>query len=83
VWLGFCVESLEPSPKFQLHDVGLPVEVSVNCTAKGAWPELGLALKLAVTCVEAFVTVIVWLALLVWPPLPDTVNVAVKLPALV
>jgi len=30
----------------------------------------------------AFVTVIVWLALLVWPPLPDTFSVAVKLPAL-
>jgi hypothetical protein len=29
------------------------------------------------------VTVMVWLALLVWPLLPVTVNVAVKLPALV
>ena len=55
----------------------------MNCTDNGAWPEDGLALKLAVTGGGgAFVTVIVWLALLVWPPLPDTVNVAVKLPAL-
>jgi hypothetical protein len=31
----------------------------------------------------AFVTVIVWLALLVWPPLPLTVSDALKVPALV
>ena len=42
-----------------------------------------MALKLAVTCAEAFVTVMVWLVLLLWPPLPDTVKVAVKPPALV
>ena len=74
---------MAPSPKFQLQDVGLPVDVSLNCTANGAWPEDGLALKPAVTCAEAFVTVMVWLVLLLWPPLPDTVKVAVKPPALV
>ena len=59
------------------------MEVSVNCTAKGAWPEGGFALKPAVTCEEAFVTVIVWLALLLWPPEPVTVSLAVKVAALV
>jgi len=29
-----------PSPKSQLHEVGEFVEVSVNCTVKGATPEL-------------------------------------------
>jgi len=42
-----------------------------------------LALKLAVTCDDAFVTVIVWLALLVWPPEPVTVSVTVKVAVLV
>jgi hypothetical protein len=50
----------------------------VNCTVKGAWPELGLAEKVAVTGAGpgAFVTVMVWLALLLWP-LPVKVSVAV------
>jgi len=34
-----------------------------------------------VTDAGAFVTVMVWLTLLVWPLPPLTVNVAVKLPA--
>ena len=29
-----------PSPKFQLHDVGVLVEVSVNWTANGVVPEV-------------------------------------------
>jgi hypothetical protein len=54
----------------------------VNCTVNGAWPEFGFALKLAVTGGGgAFVTVMVWLALLVCPLLPVTVKLAVKLPA--
>jgi hypothetical protein len=32
VWLGFCSVDVVPSPKFHDHDVGVPVEVSVNCT---------------------------------------------------
>jgi len=41
-----------------------------------------LAEKLAVTGAGALVTVMVWLTLPVCPLLPLTVNVAVKLPAL-
>ena len=80
---GFWVVLVAPSPKFQLHAVTGPLDWSVNCTVKGAWPELGLAEKFAVTGVGpgALVTVMVWLALLVCPPLLATVNVAVKLPA--
>jgi len=59
VWLGLCDELVAPSPKFQLQAVGPPVDVSVNCTVKGAWPELGLALKLAANGGGGFVTVIV------------------------
>jgi len=36
VWLGFCAVDVLASPKSQAHDVGVPVEVSVNCTASGA-----------------------------------------------
>lgn len=35
------------SPKFQVHDVGELVEVSVNMTVSGLVPEVGEALKLA------------------------------------
>jgi hypothetical protein len=33
VWLGFWEVLVPPSPKFHCHDVGLPVDVSVYCTA--------------------------------------------------
>ena len=35
------------SPKFQAHDVGELVEVSVNVTVSGLVPEVGEAVKLA------------------------------------
>lgn len=38
VWLGFWAVLVAPSPKFHCHEVGEPVEVSVNCTA---WPATG------------------------------------------
>jgi len=48
VWLGLSVVLVdEPSPKFQFQETGLPVEVSENWTARGAWPLVGLAVKLA------------------------------------
>jgi len=34
--------------KSHCHEVGLPVEVSVNWTSSGAQPEVGLAVKSAV-----------------------------------
>ena len=70
-----------PSPKFQLHEVTGPLDWSVNWTDNGAWPLDGLAVKAAVTGAGALVTVMVRLTLLVWPPLPVTVRLAVKLPA--
>jgi hypothetical protein len=30
VWLGFWAVLVDPSPKVQLHEVGPPVDVSVN-----------------------------------------------------
>jgi hypothetical protein len=33
VWLGFWIVLVALSPKFHCQEVGLPVEVSVNCTA--------------------------------------------------
>jgi hypothetical protein len=38
VWFGFRELAVEPSPKFQAHEVGVPVEVSVNWTD---WPADG------------------------------------------
>jgi hypothetical protein len=38
VWLGFLVVLVVPSPKCHCQEVGVPVEVSVNCTA---WPAPG------------------------------------------
>ena len=38
----------DPSPKFQLHEAGLPVDVSVNCTVNGAGPDAGFSVKPAV-----------------------------------
>ena len=35
------------SPKFQAHDVGEFVEISVNVTVSGLVPEVGEAVKLA------------------------------------
>ena len=37
-WLGFLTVLVPASPKVQAHDVGLPVDVSVNWTA---WPATG------------------------------------------
>jgi hypothetical protein len=38
VWLGFSAVEVDPSPKFQLQEVGAPVDVSVKSTA---WPTTG------------------------------------------
>ena len=42
VWLGFCAVLVVPSLKLHDHEVGVPVEVSVNCTACPAAGEAGL-----------------------------------------
>jgi hypothetical protein len=41
------VEFDVPSPKLQFHEVGDPVLVSLNATFNGAFPEVGVAEKLA------------------------------------
>jgi hypothetical protein len=46
---------VDPSPKSHAHDVGAPVEVSVNDTANGAVPLDGDAVKLAVGATAAAV----------------------------
>jgi len=35
----------DPSPKFQFHSVGVPVEVSVKADINGIWPLTGVAVK--------------------------------------
>ena len=41
------MDELDPSPKFHFHDVGEPVELSVNVTVNGALPVVGVPAKLA------------------------------------
>ena len=45
--VGFWAVDVPPSPKFQLHDVGEPVELSVKVTSNGAVPDVGIPVKLA------------------------------------
>jgi hypothetical protein len=52
-----------PSPKFHSHEIGLPVDVSVNCTACPAAGEEGIKAKDA-TGAEPEVTEMVWLPVL-------------------
>ena len=40
VCAGLRSVDVAPSPKSHAHEVGLPVEVSVNDTSRGAWPEV-------------------------------------------
>jgi hypothetical protein len=41
VWSGFWSVLVSPSPKVHDHDVGVPEEVSVNCTARFTTGEPG------------------------------------------
>jgi len=66
-----------PSPKFQSRLVMLPLDWSVNCTVKGALPDVGLAVKFAVGAGGGGVLTWIVTLLLFDPPLPVTVNVAV------
>ena len=48
-----------PPPKSQLHDVGVLVEVSVNCTDNGAGPLDGVIVNAATGATTTTVTLIV------------------------
>jgi hypothetical protein len=45
--MGFCSALEDPSPNVQFQAVGLPAEVSLNCTASGAAPLVTFAVKFA------------------------------------
>jgi hypothetical protein len=54
IWVTFLAEATLvldqlPSPKLQFHIVGVPVEVSVNWTARGNVPDETLVMKDAVS----------------------------------
>jgi hypothetical protein len=44
---GFLRVAVPPSPKFQSHEVGELVDVSVNVTVSGIVPDVGEAMKSA------------------------------------
>lgn len=46
-WVGFCNVLVAPSPKFHPHDVGAPVEVSVNRTTSPGFGDEGDHVKFA------------------------------------
>ena len=61
---GFCVvTSAVPSPKFQLHDVGALVEVSMKFTRSGAAPESAEAVNDATGTGTGADTTSVWMTL--------------------
>ena len=64
---------MDPSPKFHCHEVGEPVEVSVNCTPCPATGEAGVYVKEAA---RAGTTVTVRFMLLE-PEVLETVRVTV------
>jgi hypothetical protein len=45
--VGFCSDEVFPSPKFQLHEEGEPVELSENTTVSGTSPDVGVPVKFA------------------------------------
>jgi len=51
-WVGLCAVELYPSPKSHDHDVGEPVDVSVNWTVWPAEGDAGVNEKVAVKVVE-------------------------------
>ena len=69
-----------PSPKSHAYVWIVPVDVSVNCTAKGLEPLEGLAEKFATGGGSETVIVVLFVS---DPPGPVTVNLAVNDPALV
>ena len=58
VCVALRVDEVVLSPKFQLHEVGDPVLLSVNCTLNGAFPDVGDAEKAATGFCAAAVTFI-------------------------
>ena len=50
--MTFCPVVLLPSPKSQIHDVGVPVDWSVNWTANGTLPEVGVTANAAIGAVD-------------------------------
>jgi hypothetical protein len=52
MWLAATPDELPPSPKVQAYEVMKPSESeepeALKLTAKGAWPDVGEAVKLAV-----------------------------------
>jgi hypothetical protein len=70
-----------PSPKSHAQDVGLPVDVSVNCTTSGACPVAADAVKDAVASTGAAATVTVVVAGVLVPTALVAVSCTVYVPA--
>jgi hypothetical protein len=57
VWEGFFVVLYVASPNDQYHEVGELIDVSVNETASGGLPEVGVPVKLATGAITVELTV--------------------------
>src|SRR3954471_14977716 len=80
VCAGFCAVAVDPSPKFHDHEVGDPVERSVNCTANGAGPLVTDEANDAVGATGAADTVIVAVTGALVPAALAAVNATVYVP---
>jgi hypothetical protein len=80
---GFRIVLVPPSPNDHDHDVGDPVEVSVNDTASGARPEVVEAVNDAVGAGTTGASTTTVVEALVEPPEFDAVRVTVYVPAAV
>ena len=76
---GLCAVDVVPSPKVHNQLEGAPVDVSVNCTANGALPDVGIAVNEAAGA--AGETAIDWDAEVLLPPVFVAVNVTEYEPA--
>jgi hypothetical protein len=79
-WDGFWVVAVAPSPKSQLHDVGVFAEVSVKLTVNGTAPDVALFVNDANGAAS---TVTAWGAEVLLPPAFVAVRVTSNVPAVV
>jgi hypothetical protein len=61
VWVGFREVDVDPSPKLHDHDVGVPVEASVNCTDCPTAGDAGLYVNEAASAAPTVTVLVVLL----------------------
>ena len=70
-----------PSPKLHRYDVMEPVDLLVNATFKGAFPEVTFAVKLGAGAGTALPVTLIIVPMLLLPPGPVTFSTTLYVPA--